>query len=137
MTCGGIRSAAPEPSARGDGAMYAMLITFHSAADLDSLAMHFADEARALQAAEGLILTTWIHDGPTLGRFHVFVSHRAAEDYLASDLMVGLTANPAFTQIQIHRYAVMAELSRATGTPRPLTTERRGVEHLQPRRGGT
>jgi hypothetical protein len=102
--------------------MYALLITFHSAADLDSLAGQLAGYAGALRGAEGLILATWIQDGPMLGGFSVFASRRAAEGYLTGDLMADLTANPAFTRFRIHRYAVLAELSGAMAIPRPLAT---------------
>lgn len=116
--------------------MYAMLITFHSATDLDSLAGQFTEYARALRGVEGLILATWIQDGSALGWFYVFASRRAAEEYLGGDLMAELTANPAFTQFHIRRYAVLAELSCMTGTPRPLATRQLGATHVQPRRGG-
>jgi len=116
--------------------MYAMLITFQSVTDLDSLAGQFTDYARALRGAEDLVLATWIQDGPALGRFYVFASRRAAEEYLRGDLMAELTANTAFTQFHIRRYAVLADLSGMTGTPRPLATRQLGAAHVQPRRGG-
>ncbi len=117
--------------------MYAMLITFHLGADLDNLAGQFTEYARALKEVEGLVLATWVQDGPALGRFYVFASRRAAEEYLAGDLMANLTANTAFTQFHIRRYAVLAELSCMTGTPRPLATRQLGAAHVQPRRGGS
>jgi len=131
------RPLGAEPSAPGGVTMYAMLITFHSAIDLDSLAGQFTEYARALRGAEGLVLATWIQDGPALGRFYVFASRRAAEEYLAGDLMADLTANTGFTQFHIRRYAVLAELSGMTGTPRPLATRQLGAAHVQPRRGET
>ncbi len=130
------RQLGAEPSAPGGVAMYAMLITFQSATDLDSLAGQFSEYARALRGAGGLVLATWIQDGAALGRFYVFASRRAAEEYLGGDLMAELIANPTFTHFRIRRYAVLTELSCMTGTPRPLATERRRAGHAQPGHGG-
>ena len=99
--------------------MHALVVTFESAATLDALAEPFAAYARALRTVPGLRATTWLHAGAILGGFHLFASRQAAEAYLRSELVACLTANPAFTRFRIEHYAVLDELSRLTGSPRP------------------
>ena len=95
--------------------MHAVLITFQSSANLDDLAGPFTDYATALQRVAGLVSKTWIRDGATLGGFHIFADRRAADAYLASELVAGLTANDAFAGFEIRHFAVLEELSRMTG----------------------
>lgn len=94
--------------------MHAVLITFTSSADLDDLVGPFTEYATALQGVEGLVSKTWIQDGATLGGFHLFTDRRAAEAYLASAMVAGLTANAAFSGFAIRHFAVLEELSRIT-----------------------
>lgn len=101
--------------------MHAVLITFQSSANLDDLVGPFTEYAQALQGVEGLVVKTWIQDGTTLGGFHIFTDRRAAEAYLASAMVAGLTANPAFSGFAIRHFAVLEALSRITGT-RELVT---------------
>ena len=99
--------------------MHAVLITFQSAAGTDDLAGPFAEYARALTAVPGLVTTTWLQDGATLGGFHLFADRRAAERYLDSELAARLTANPAFSGFAIRHFGVLEELSRITGSAAP------------------
>ena len=91
--------------------MHALVVTFESGAALDALAEPLAAYARALRTVPGLRATTWLHAGAILGGFHLFASRRAAEAYLNSELVAGLTANPAFTRFRIEHYAVLDALS--------------------------
>ncbi len=100
--------------------MHAVLITFRSSAALDTLADLFAGYADALQATPGLVMKTWLHDGETLGGFHLFATRETAEEYLASGAMAGIAAHPAFTAFVVRHFEVLTQLSRATGTPLPM-----------------
>ena len=60
---------------------------------------------------------TWIHNGNTLGGFHVFTSREAADAYLGSDMAAGLIANPAFSDFAIDHYEIIDGLSAITGSP--------------------
>ncbi|GMR02065.1 MAG: hypothetical protein BMS9Abin20_0391 [Acidimicrobiia bacterium] len=97
--------------------MHAVLVTFQSAASADELADPFREYAEALRSVPGLISKTWIKDGDTVGGFHVFESRAEAETYLGSEMVAGLTSNPAFTDFSITHFSVFDELSRITGTP--------------------
>jgi hypothetical protein len=98
--------------------MHAVLITFTSSASIDQLDQPFRDYAEALCDVSGLIAKTWIKDGETLGGFHVFTSRAAADAYLGSEMVAGLTSNPAFQDFEVDHYDVLEELSAITGTPR-------------------
>ena len=100
--------------------MHAVLVTFRSSVAPDALAELFGQHAEALQAVPGLVMKTWLHDGETLGGFHLFATREAAEEYLASDLVARLAAHSAFAARAVRHFAVLGELSYTTGTPRPL-----------------
>ena len=100
--------------------MHAVLITCHSSTGPAALAALLARHAGAVQGVPGLVMVTWLRDGETLGGFHLFATREAAEEYLASDLVASLAAHPAFAARAVHHFAVLEELSRATGTPQPL-----------------
>ncbi len=100
--------------------MHAVLITFQSTAEFDSLAGPFTDYAHALATVPGLVTKTWLREGATLGGFHLFTGRAVAESYLNGALVAGITANPAFGEFRIRHYDVLEELSRITGTPQPV-----------------
>jgi hypothetical protein len=100
--------------------MHALLITFSSSAGLDDLKGPFTEYANALKGITGLVAKTWIQDGSTLGGFHIFTSRQAAEDYLNSQMVAGLTSNPAFSDFQIRHFNVLDELSAITGSPQAV-----------------
>lgn len=97
--------------------MHAVLITFRSAAAREDLVGSFTDYANDLAKVDGLVSKTWIADGDVLGGFHIFTSRHAADTYLGSEMVAGLTSNPAFTGFQISHYEVLDGLSRITGSP--------------------
>ncbi len=97
--------------------MHAVLITFRSSATLEDLREPFTDYAHALCNVEGLVAKTWIRDGETLGGFHVFTTRTASEAYLGSEMVAGLTSNPAFHGFEIRHYEVLDALSAITGSP--------------------
>ena len=97
--------------------MHAVLITFTSSANLDDLVGPFTEYTQALQRVEGLMTKTWIQDGATLGGFHLFTDRRAADAYLASALVAGLTTNAAFSGFVVRHFAVLDALSRMTSAP--------------------
>jgi hypothetical protein len=101
--------------------MHAVLITFQSTADLDSLIEPFTDYAHALATVPGLVTKTWLRDGATLGGFHLFTGRGMAESYLNSTMVAGITANSAFSEFRIQHYSVLEELSQITGTMQPAS----------------
>lgn len=104
--------------------MHGMLVTFRSSASLQELEGPFTDYAHALRDVPGLVSKTWLHDGELLGGFHVFAGREDAEAFLASELVAGLTANPAFADFEIRHYGVLDRLSALTGTPQPALSSR-------------
>lgn len=97
--------------------MHGVLITFHSAAPIEALEAPFASYAEQLRSIPGLITKIWIRDGETVGGFHVFADRDAADRYLGSEMVAGLTSNEAFTDFAITRYEVLEALSMVTGMP--------------------
>ncbi len=99
--------------------MHAVLITFASSANLDDLKGPFTEYAKALKSVDGLVAKTWIRGESTLGGFHIFTDRSKAEGYLNSEMVGGLTANPAFSDFQIQHFDVLDELSAINGSPQP------------------
>ncbi len=97
--------------------MHAVLITFRSEASREDLIGPFTDYANAVAGVDGLVSKTWIADGEVLGGFRIFTSRQAADVYLGSEMVAGLTSNPAFSGFEISHYEVLEELSRITGSP--------------------
>ena len=98
--------------------MHAVLITFTSAAPVEELAEPFTEYARALCSVDGLVSKTWIRDGDTVGGFHIFTTAEVADAYLGSEMVAGLTSNPAFSGFAIRHFDTIDELSAITGSPR-------------------
>lgn len=101
--------------------MYAVMITFQSSIPTAELAGPFTDYAEALRAQPGLISKAWIHDGTTLGGFHVFDDKATADAYLASDLAAGLRSTDGFEDFDVRGFEVLADLSAITGVARSQT----------------
>lgn len=99
--------------------MHAVLITFASAVPITELEAPFTDYARALLSVEGLVAKTWIRDGETLGGFHIFTTRETADKYLGSEMVAGLTANPAFSGFEIRHYDILDDLSAITRSSTP------------------
>ena len=97
--------------------MHAVLITFRSGASREDLVAPFTDYANTLCNVDGLVAKTWIADGEVLGGFHIFTSREAADGYLGSEMVAGLTSNSAFHGFEIRHFEVLDELSRITGSP--------------------
>lgn len=97
--------------------MHAVLITFRSEATREDLVEPFTAYANALTGVHGLVSKTWIGDGDTIGGFHIFTDRESAEAYLASEMVAGLTSNPAFSGFEVRHFDVLDELSRITGSP--------------------
>jgi len=95
--------------------MYGILITFETDAPLADLAPPFTDYANALNEMPGLLNKAWLHDGRTLGGFHLFASKADADGYLSSDLAKGLMATEGFNNFDARGFEVLGELSALTG----------------------
>ena len=97
--------------------MHAVLITFRSEVSKEDLTEPFTEYANAVAGVDGLVSKTWIADGEVLGGFHIFTSRQAADVYLGSEMVAGLTSNLVFSGFEISHYEVLDELSRITGSP--------------------
>ena len=95
--------------------MYGLLITFESDTPVADLAEPFGEYAKALNALPGLLNKAWLHDGNTLGGFHLFASKADADNYLASDLAQGLMATDGFHSFEARGFEILADLSAQTG----------------------
>ncbi len=97
--------------------MHAVLITFDSSAALDDLSAPFTEYAAALNNVDGLVMKAWLHDGGTLGGFHLFADRAEADAYLNGPLCAGLQGTPAFSNFVVRHFGVVDELSVMTGAP--------------------
>jgi hypothetical protein len=97
--------------------MHAVLITFTTTTPPRQLVEPFTEYADALKAVDGLVSKTWLQDGNILGGFHVFTTRAAADTYLGSEMVSGLTANPAFDGFAIRHFDILDGLSAITGSP--------------------
>jgi hypothetical protein len=95
--------------------MYGLLITFRTSIPLDQLEQPFSDYAQALRLMPGLVSKAWLHDGDTVGGFHLFDDRSSADSYLASDLASGLRATDGFDDFEVRGFDVLDELSALTG----------------------
>ena len=102
--------------------MYAVMITFRSSIPVTQLAAPFEEYASALRKQPGLITKVWIHDGATVGGFHVFENKETADAYLSSELAAGLRETGGFDDFDVRSYGVLEDLSAITGVSvtRPL-----------------
>lgn len=97
--------------------MHAVLITFTSSAPLETLRAPFSQYAQALTTVPGLIMKTWISDGPTIGGFHIFETPDAADGYLRSDLIATVRDNPAFSEFAVRHFDTIDDFSAVNGSP--------------------
>ncbi len=97
--------------------MHAVLITFTSSAPLSDLHAPFSEYAEALTGVPGLIMKTWIHDGSTVGGFHLFESRAAADRYLGGDLCATVLNNPSFGAFEVRHFDVIDDFSALDGSP--------------------
>lgn len=95
--------------------MYGLLITFRTTIDLDQLVEPFTEYAHALREMPGLVSKAWLHDGATVGGFHLFVDKATAETYVASQLASGLRAMDGFEDFEVRGFEVLDALSALTG----------------------
>ena len=95
--------------------MHALLITFQSSIPTPQLAETFERYAKELRKQPGLITKVWIHDGDTIGGFHLFESKSAADAYQSSALAGGLRATDGFDDFDVRNFDVLEDLSAITG----------------------
>ncbi len=95
--------------------MYGLLITFRTTIDFEQLEEPFTDYAHELREMPGLVSKAWLHDGDTVGGFHLFVDRSTAEAYVASDLAAGLRATDGFDDFEARGFEVLDGLSALTG----------------------
>ena len=94
--------------------MHAVIITFTTSAPPESLEQPFRNFAEALLRVEGFVSKVWLSDGATFGGSYVFDSEAAANAYLESPLVAGLTDDDAFRDVEIRTFAVIDELTAIT-----------------------
>ena len=100
--------------------MYGLLITFETTTPLADLEAPFTEFAHALTEVPGLLTKTWIHDGDTLGGFHLFETQEHADTYMGSDLAAGLKATDGFDNFAVRGFDVLTDLSALTGIGAPV-----------------
>jgi hypothetical protein len=95
--------------------MYGLLITFRTTISLDQLEEPFTEYAHALRATPGLVSKAWLHDGDTVGGFHVFSDQAAADAYTTSELATGLRSTSGFDDFEVRGFDILDGLSELTG----------------------
>ena len=93
--------------------MHAVIITFTTSAPPESLEQPFRNFAEALLRVEWFVSKVWLNDGATFGGSYVFDSEGAANAYLESPLVAGLT-DDAFRDVEIRTFAVIDDLTAIT-----------------------
>lgn len=100
--------------------MNGIFITFTTSIPLADLEAPFVEFANGLQEIDGLISKAWLQETDTkVGGFYLFTSEAAADAYLATPMVAGLQANPGFSDFEVRRFGVLAELSAMTGITAP------------------
>lgn len=112
--------------------MYARIVTFR----LDGLTpaayeAHAATIAPAFNAWPGLLAKVWIadHDGGTYGGVYLFADRESADRSRDTELYRAMTANPAFADLSIREFAVLADLTAITATVLAPAQERAAATH--------
>lgn len=100
--------------------MQILIVTFAlDGLDPEAYAAHCAKVAPRFAALPGLIAKLWLADPATNTYGGVYLwEHRAAlEAYLASDLVQGMRANPAFANLTMRTFATLPEATAQTTGP--------------------
>jgi hypothetical protein len=97
--------------------MHAVLITYECDVGVADPPAPFAALTDVQQGVGGLVLKLRIHDGKTLGSFHLFADRAGADAYLEGGLFARVVANPAFRDFRINHFGVLDELGAHTGVP--------------------
>ena len=74
------------------------------------------DVAPAFAAVAGLVSKVWLADraNGVYGGVYTFENGAAVDAFLASDLLAQVAANPAFVDISVRRFEVLAEPTAIT-----------------------
>ncbi len=100
--------------------MHAVLITVRSSVATDVLSGLLAEQVESVQATPGLVMKTWLHDGEMVAGFICSRHANLADEYLADELAAEFVEQLDYFDRDVRHFAVLDELSFATGTPRPL-----------------
>jgi Putative mono-oxygenase ydhR len=96
--------------------MYALHVTYTSAATADQLRDGAVGFAEALRAVPGFVAKTWLADRAHQGGFYLFTDRASAEAYRDGPLLAGLRRHPAFSDFEIRGWDVDEELGALTRT---------------------
>jgi hypothetical protein len=67
-----------------------------------------------------VVSKAWLHDGDTVGGFHVFTDQAAADGYKVSELAAGLRAMNGFDDFEVRGFDILEGLSELTGVSSAL-----------------
>jgi len=98
--------------------MHAVLIRFKPTFAIESMKAQIAALATELCTVEGLVMKTWITQGPVVGGFHVFATREAADRFVDGPHIEGIMDDDRFTDIDVRHYDILDEPSAINGTPR-------------------
>ena len=101
--------------------MHAVIITFKTSVSPESVEEPFRSFAEALLSVDGFVSRVWLSDEKTFGGSYVFESEVAANAYMESDLVAGMTANDAFHDIEVRTLAVIDDLTAVTARTAVVT----------------
>lgn len=104
--------------------MEILVINFSLGGITESEYRNLCDEAAPTFAAvPGLVSKVWLADrtNGVYGGVYTFENGAALDAYLASDLLAQVAANPAFVDITVRRFEVLAEPTAITHGLAPAT----------------
>ncbi len=94
--------------------MRVLTVRFKSAASARELEAPFRELAPAVAAVPGLLSKTWIQDGDLFGGLYIFKDQASVDGFAASQMVVDIMGNPAFSDFRLEQYDVLEELSAVT-----------------------
>jgi hypothetical protein len=97
--------------------MHAVLITFKPSFDIRAMSEQLTALASELQRTDGLLMKTWITQGPVAGGFHVFRDRDAADRFVSGPQIAEVIEDDRFAELDIRHFDVLDAPSLINGTP--------------------
>jgi hypothetical protein len=87
--------------------------------DVETLAKAFMDLAQPIADVEGLKWKVWLHnpEEKTCGGIYLFKDDASVKGYLDSEIVAGIGANPALSNVSIKVFDVLPDHSKVTRAP--------------------
>lgn len=93
--------------------MHAVFLTFDYSGQSDDLATTFGTYMDSVPGEAGVVTSTWMADGSTVGAFYVFQNSDAAERFLKSSRMCALAAQPGVFDLYIRHFSTLSAANAA------------------------